>query len=360
MGVRFSKSIKLGKLVKLNISKSGISASIGKKGASINLGSKGTYLNISPSAVGVKSTGLSYRQKIANGYSNVFNSLTNNRINKKDENKATTIDTKQIDDYNEEYETNTNLFKYTENAKTKEELLKEIDKFDNQSSKEIFMLAQNGDEETIESLVEAFLNNLELNFEVKANYELDNDILYVDLDLPEIENIKQDYPTIQNEKIVYKKKTTSALKEEYSKTVMSLGIYLACNFFNISGFINQIILSAFTSIRNKDGDLKDCYLYSIKFSRDVFEKTDLKSIDDPYDFILKFENRININNFSFKEITPYSNNNTKSYLKDAIDGLKQLGYKQKDISSILSKLEKQNYDNSGDYIKAALKMLNKS
>ena len=37
MGIRFAKSIKLGDYLKINFSKSGVSATIGKKGASINL-----------------------------------------------------------------------------------------------------------------------------------------------------------------------------------------------------------------------------------------------------------------------------------------------------------------------------------
>ena len=65
MGVRFTKSIKLGDLLKINLSKSGISATVGKKGASINLGTKGAYLNLSPAIAGITGTGLSYRQKIS-------------------------------------------------------------------------------------------------------------------------------------------------------------------------------------------------------------------------------------------------------------------------------------------------------
>ena len=64
MGLRFRKSIKLGNLVKLNISKSGLSATIGKGGASVNIGSKGVYANVNPSVAGIKGTGVSYRKKL--------------------------------------------------------------------------------------------------------------------------------------------------------------------------------------------------------------------------------------------------------------------------------------------------------
>ena len=67
MGIRFSKSIKLGNFLRLNISRYGISTTIGKKGASVNVGTRGTYLNLSPALVGINGTGVSYRKKIAGG-----------------------------------------------------------------------------------------------------------------------------------------------------------------------------------------------------------------------------------------------------------------------------------------------------
>ena len=51
MGIRFSKSIKIGNYLRLNFTKNGISATLGKRGASVNIGTKGTYLNLSPSAL---------------------------------------------------------------------------------------------------------------------------------------------------------------------------------------------------------------------------------------------------------------------------------------------------------------------
>ena len=55
MGFRFRKSIKLLPGVRLNLSKSGLSASVGKPGATINLSQRGTR-----TTVGVPGTGHSY------------------------------------------------------------------------------------------------------------------------------------------------------------------------------------------------------------------------------------------------------------------------------------------------------------
>ncbi|MBR5739456.1 MAG: DUF4236 domain-containing protein, partial [Lachnospiraceae bacterium] len=38
MGIRFSKSIKLGNYLRLNLSGSGVSATVGKTGASVTIG----------------------------------------------------------------------------------------------------------------------------------------------------------------------------------------------------------------------------------------------------------------------------------------------------------------------------------
>lgn len=59
MGFRFRKSIKLFPGVKLNFSKSGVSASIGKPGATVNISDRGTK-----TTVGIPGTGISYSENI--------------------------------------------------------------------------------------------------------------------------------------------------------------------------------------------------------------------------------------------------------------------------------------------------------
>lgn len=59
MSIRFHRSIKIAKGVRLNISKSGLGLSVGPRGAKLSMNSKGVY-----SSLGIPGTGLSYRQKI--------------------------------------------------------------------------------------------------------------------------------------------------------------------------------------------------------------------------------------------------------------------------------------------------------
>lgn len=59
MPLRFSKTIRLGALLRINLSKSGVSVSIGPRGCSLTFGSKGAS-----ASVGVPGTGVSWRTKL--------------------------------------------------------------------------------------------------------------------------------------------------------------------------------------------------------------------------------------------------------------------------------------------------------
>ena len=65
MGLRFRKTVSLGKGVRLNFAKSGVSTSVGPRGASVTFGKNGTYANI-----GLPGTGLSYRKRIGGSAAN--------------------------------------------------------------------------------------------------------------------------------------------------------------------------------------------------------------------------------------------------------------------------------------------------
>ena len=309
---------------------------------------------------------MSYRKKITGGYGNLLGKLTGKKdTSQKEENVKeieTQIDTKTIDEYENNLNASINVHKLADIVLTKEEFNTKISKQENDDVKQIYELSKNGDEDTIESLVGSFMLNFDFAYPVKANYELENEILYVDLDLPEIENLLNEYPTIVKNKIVSKKKTQSQLKQEYAYTCMSLSAYLSAQFFNLSSYIEQIVISGFTTKRDLKGDNVDEYLYSIKYTRDKFENRDLSSVDNIYNFILEFENRINLNNenYNFKSIIPYempSVEKTNTMIEECISGLKELGYKNALINQILPKLNEMNLQSSSEYLKEALKLL---
>ena len=59
MAFRFRRTIRLAPGIRLNISKSGISASLGPRGASVTIGKRGIYAN-----TGIPGTGMSYRTRL--------------------------------------------------------------------------------------------------------------------------------------------------------------------------------------------------------------------------------------------------------------------------------------------------------
>ena len=372
MGIRFAKSIKIGNFLRLNFSKSGLSATLGKKGASVNIGGKGAYLNLSPSAVGIKGTGLSYRQKIAGGLkknSSKKQSSTeekSSKLSKKDMEVTETVSTVNddlaiVNEYNQNLEAITNIHRYTDNVMNEEEFNNYVKGLNSDSAIEIYETAIEGDEDTIENLITTLMNNLELAYDVRVNFELEDHVLYVDLDLPEIEDLSKEYPVMVKDKLTYKRKTSSQLREEYARMVLSIGVFLSANFFNQSSYITEIVMSAFTTVRNPIGDLEDQYLYSIRFTRDIFEKTKLEDVEDLYNFVLQFENRINLsNNYVFKPIKPYESQKVQasnSALDDALLGLKELGYKQADINKIKDELSTHEFSSSSEYLREGLRLL---
>jgi len=84
--MRYRKSIRIAKGVRINFSKSGISTTLGVRGASVNIGSKGTYLN-----TGIPGTGLYNRQKIS-GSSNIAMSTERFRLTTGDSGKVIIMD----------------------------------------------------------------------------------------------------------------------------------------------------------------------------------------------------------------------------------------------------------------------------
>ncbi len=384
MGIRFHKSIKLGNYLRLNLSGSGVSATVGKKGASINIGKRGTFLNLSPALVGVNGTGISYRQRILGGTgSKKKQSVSASEKVKKPAETPQTAPTAPavqeapkpaahvmptpsdiLENYSRSQEARINIHRYADPVRTLEDFRRDVEELDSEAAKELAALNIAGDEDTIESFISSYMNNLQLAYDVRVNYELEDHILYVDLDLPEIENLSEVYPALSRGKITQKKKTAAMLREEYAQTVMSLGVFLSAGFFNQSPYIDEIVMSGFTTVRNKDGDLVDQYLYSVKYTREIFEQTELSELGDLYAFILRFENRINLSKtFSFKSVKPYEMESVmqvNAMVEDAVLALKEWGYKSADISRIYAELSAMKLESVSDYVREGLRLLSES
>ena len=105
----------------------------------------------------------------------------------------------------------------------------------------------------------------------------------------------------------------------------------------------------------------DQYLYSVKYTREIFEQTDLSELEDLYAFILRFENRINLSKTnSFKAVKPYEMESVRqanAMVEDAVLALKEWGYKSADISRIYAELSAMKLESVSDYVREGLRLL---
>ena len=370
MGLRYRKSIKLLKGIKLNLSTYGPSITIGKTPFSLNVSKRGVYATAS-----VPDTGVSWRQKLFGGNSSSKKSSSSMKsLNPQLTKEQIAENTAIVENYERDLDITLNLHKTASNVATKEQFDAHLQQITQANQYEMLEKAINGDQQTLELLVEKYVSSLQFPYEASLNYELDGNTLYADLDLPEIEDLDTEYPILSHSKeVLIKKKTITTAKQQYSKIVLSLPIYLASGLFNLSPAIETIVLSARTQKRNKDGDEVDNYLYSVKFTRDLFEQTDLEKVDDTYGFLTKFVNRINISTgYNFKAITPYQKDDeaytlqqaiskaeekTPAYLKETSEALKSLGYKTAEINYIMPRLKEKEYSSTDECLKDALKIL---
>ena len=167
----------------------------------------------------------------------------------------------------------------------------------------------NGEESVVNEAVESWISSCELPVEIGIDFEWHRSehLMYLDVDLPEIEDLPEDeIVRLASGNIKEKKKTQTTLKQEYIHLVFGLAIFVSANIFNISPSIQGVVISGYTQRRNKAGDLNDEYIYSIKFTRSIFESSFLKNVSSK-DFCMRFENRTNITgSYLMKKIEPFA------------------------------------------------------
>lgn len=402
--MRFRKSIKICKGVRLNLSKSGVSATVGIKGASVNFGKKGTYVNY-----GIPGTGIYDRKKISGGnskkdnfYDFDWNSFHINykddgsmdfyingnlitdayiiRMIKKEEhfkNILKKINEERIELYKNIDKEYTDIQRYSAKVphnmnelldmykpqpetfneyeipsdeilskeamnkisilkfwKRKQLVKKYIDDKKayyqqeklhhdaketnrvNQLNKERELqyeefkanikFINQGNTDILDDIIGEWLNSIEFPFEFNIEYEICNKKIYIDIDLPNIE----DFPSKKTQElksgiVKIKDKTQKEQREDYSKCVYGMAILFASIFFRFAININDIIVSEYTQRRNKKGLIQDDYILSVKFTREKFVNLDYKN--DPRENILIFENAcLQQKNNDFKKIVPFS------------------------------------------------------
>lgn len=166
------------------------------------------------------------------------------------------------------------------------------------------------DDGVILERVEQWLSTLELPLEMHADIEMDKSVLFIDLDLPEIEDLPQDYVKIlKSGKPSVKNKTQKQLKQEYVQCVFGLTEFMAASIFNLNATLEDIAISGYTQRRDKNGDIKDDYIYSAVIIRETLASMMQggKQIENPVETFLEFPNRMKLSTANtFSKIKPFT------------------------------------------------------
>lgn len=331
--MRFRKRIQICKGVKLNLSKSGLSATVGGKGLSLNLGKSGLFLNTS-----IPGTGLYDRKKLIGSDKMPFN-----KKNKSEKKTSTREQEIALPSFSLEMEENGEVS--VVNAETGREItssatlrkIRATDEYKEEYAGMMEKLRDAIEEETLsfveiarcteplktdwqddpkytlpsymEDELDQWLSELELPVEFNLDFEYceDSQCMMVDLDLPEIEDVPEEKAVkMADGSIRTRQKSLKDLRADYERCVFGLAVFFAGKILNISPYIEKICVSGYTQRRNRTGDLEDQYIFSVLFRREGFARIDYEKID-PVEFCMEFKNRCNISAAGeMKEIQPYT------------------------------------------------------
>lgn len=162
----------------------------------------------------------------------------------------------------------------------------------------------------LEEQIEGWLATIELpvDFSLQYDYDEHKGLLWVDLDLPEIEDIPEVKAVeLKSGQVKAKDKSQKEVRQDYVTCVFGLGVFFSSYLFCLSSHIGQIVISGYTQRRNdRSGEIEDRYVYSVIFDRDAFENGRHKK-EEPFTFCQRFRNRCNLlSTGELKAIDPYT------------------------------------------------------
>jgi len=128
------------------------------------------------------------------------------------------------------------------------------------------------------------------------------------LDLPEIEDLPDEEATRNADGTVVRADVSDAeLREDYVQCVFGLGVFIASHMFDLAAPLQTIVVSAFTQRRDDKGDLRDDYIYSVKYPRAALAAMGDIAATNPFDVAMACENRCRLSRSrEFDVIEPYA------------------------------------------------------
>lgn len=301
--MRFRKSVKIAKGVKLNLSKTGASFTLGTgKGISVNLGNKGAYLNWSIPGTGVYDrvrldTLLKDKLGGVFGFGKAEAEEETKKTTKKSSAKKTTGKTEEKKQSGPSEEELSALAQEVALINVHQQAI-------DVSAKAKGKLSADEAEQAIENWLEEA--EAPIGFAVETEVLEDKGAIMIDLDLPEIEDMPQNtLAELADGTVKIKKKTQKQQREDYKTCVFGLGEYVASHVFTVAPAAQKIVVSAYTQRRDeKTGENVDTFIYSLIFERGDFKKN-YQEID-PSEFCGDLTGRFYVlSSGLMKQIVPY-------------------------------------------------------
>ncbi len=214
---------------------------------------------------------------------------------------------------NETWKEQKRLFEEQETCKEREENARYEATYDDEVKS--IQRCLSDDEDVIVDCVIDWLSNLQLPLEMDADIDFKDDVLFIDLDLPEAEDLPTEYVQIlKSGKASTKNKTQKQIKQEYVQCVFGLAEFLASSIFNLNCSLDAVAISGYTQRRNKDGDLNDDYIYSVVIPRNSLENIHIKN---PVDTFMTFPNRMKLSAANtFSKIEPFTEDEVIAMISD--------------------------------------------
>ena len=276
--MRFRKSLKVTKGVKLNLSKTGASFTLGSGlPVSLNVGNKGAYLNWS-----IPGTGVYDRVRLDTLLKDKLGGLFGFGKGKAEEAEAQ--ETKEaVKGASKKAGKQNGLSEEEMNALAQEVALINV----HQQAIDVSATAAGTlNAEEAEKAIEEWLSEGEapIAFALQTEVLEEKNAVMIDLDLPEIEDMPQNtLSELADGTVKVKKKTQKQQREDYKTCVFGLGEYVASHVFAIVPQAQKVVVSAYTQRRDeKTGGENDEFIYSVIFERGAFVKDYQEKA--PYDF----------------------------------------------------------------------------
>ena len=162
-----------------------------------------------------------------------------------------------------------------------------------------------------EAALEAVISSIEWPRETHVSYQVDGTIAFLDVDLPEIEDMPPVvYGFSKRSGLTESPKSETQVRKDYARHVHGVAFLLLGEVFRAVPPVTEIVLSGYTQkVQSSTGREEDQYLFSLRVHRDQWNDINFFALADidPVEAIGGFEVRRNMTKTGiFKTIEPFS------------------------------------------------------